>query len=107
MNHRENAPLNAAVAFSSGLGMAGATLGLAPPPRHRRRRRSLKSRIRHRFWRIADRSANAALWTFLSLPVLWLIYAVKSMLGIDIFPGMGGIHMDPANIAKQLGYFFQ
>jgi hypothetical protein len=87
--------------------MTGATLGLAPPPRRRRRRRSLKSRIRHRVRRLADRSANAALWTLLALPLLWFVYALKSMLGIDIFPGMGGIHMDPGNIARQLGYFFR
>jgi hypothetical protein len=86
--------------------MAGATFDVAPRPR-RRRRRSLKSRIRHRLWRIVDRSANAALWTLLLLPLLWLIYAAKSVLGIDIFPGTGGLHIDPANIIHQLGYFFR
>jgi hypothetical protein len=29
------------------------------------------------------------------------------MLGIDIFPGVGGLHMDPANIIRQFGYFFR
>jgi hypothetical protein len=87
--------------------MAGATLGLAPPPQRRRRRRSLRRRIRHRLWRLADRSANAALWTLLALPPLWLLYAIKSMLGIDIFPGMGGLHIDPGNIARQFEFFFR
>jgi hypothetical protein len=87
--------------------MAGVTVDAAPRLHRRRRRRSLKSRIRRRLWRIADRSANAALWIFLTLPALWSLYAVKSMLGIDIFPGSGGLHMDPANIIRQFGYFFR